>query len=87
MVRAAISVAILLSALSAIAAPATMNDSSSSGQCNTGTVQCCDAVAPAGQENISKLLGYLDIPVEDETTMVGLSCGGSGVSAGGGSEW
>ncbi|KAF8069847.1 fungal hydrophobin-domain-containing protein [Lyophyllum atratum] len=43
-------------------------------QCNTGEVQCCNSLKNASDENVSSLLGFLNIAVQDLTAQVGLGC-------------
>ncbi|KAI0930636.1 hypothetical protein AcW1_003605 [Taiwanofungus camphoratus] len=73
-------VLVLAFALSALSAP-----QSSSSQCDSGTIQCCDTVAPAYSASVAPVLKALKINVDDENKQVALGCGGSAVGVGAGS--
>lgn len=75
-------VLVLAFALSALSAP-----QSSSSQCDSGTIQCCDTVAPAYSASVAPVLKALKINVDDENKQVALGCGGSAVGVGAGSSW
>ncbi len=44
------------------------------GQCNTGPVQCCNSVEPAGSPSAAPLLGSLGVLPRDLNTPIGLTC-------------
>ncbi|KAL4245050.1 Hydrophobin [Abortiporus biennis] len=54
--------------------PSSGGSSNSGGQCNTGPVQCCNSVQPAGGKDASTLLGSLGIVLQDLNVPVGLTC-------------
>ncbi|KAG8216644.1 hydrophobin [Butyriboletus roseoflavus] len=45
-------------------------------QCDTGSMQCCQSMQPAGSPALSVLASLLglDLPVADDDTQVGLQC-------------
>ncbi|KAF7792898.1 hypothetical protein EIP86_004000 [Pleurotus ostreatoroseus] len=45
-----------------------------SGQCNTGPIQCCNEVKSASDPAASALLGLLGIVLSDLDVLVGLTC-------------
>ncbi|KAH8822442.1 fungal hydrophobin, partial [Flagelloscypha sp. PMI_526] len=45
-----------------------------SGQCNTGSIQCCNSVTKADDENASKIIHSLSIQDVVGNTAVGLNC-------------
>ncbi|KAF5310400.1 hypothetical protein D9758_016957 [Tetrapyrgos nigripes] len=44
------------------------------GQCNTGPIQCCNAVRPASDPVVYALLRLLGIVVQDPNLPVGVTC-------------
>ncbi|KAH7913048.1 fungal hydrophobin-domain-containing protein [Hygrophoropsis aurantiaca] len=62
----------LLFALLAAASPA--REIAARGQCNTGSIQCCNTLQSASSNQVAGLLGLLGIVVGDITGQVGLNC-------------
>ncbi|ETW78296.1 hydrophobin-like protein [Heterobasidion irregulare TC 32-1] len=65
---------------------ATTKPSQSAAACNTGSIQCCNALQSAGAPGISVILGLLGIKVGDVNAIVGFGCapitvGGAGAGA------
>ncbi|KAI0653912.1 fungal hydrophobin [Cubamyces menziesii] len=53
------------------------------GDCNTGSIQCCNDVRDSNDNAVAVLLGLLGLSAGDVTGQVGLQCSGiSGVGAG-----
>ncbi|KAH9849350.1 fungal hydrophobin [Lenzites betulinus] len=53
------------------------------GDCNTGSIQCCNSVHSTNENAIGALLSLLGLDAGDVTGQVGLQCSGiSGVGAG-----
>ncbi|KAF5322781.1 hypothetical protein D9619_000600 [Psilocybe cf. subviscida] len=44
------------------------------GQCSTGTAQCCNSVQAANSPSVATLLGLLGIVVSTVTAQVGVTC-------------
>jgi hypothetical protein len=44
------------------------------GQCATGSLQCCDSLQNADSPSIATLLGLLGVVVSDVTAQVGVTC-------------
>ncbi|KAK7460981.1 hypothetical protein VKT23_008909 [Stygiomarasmius scandens] len=44
------------------------------GQCNTGSLQCCDSVEDAHSDTVQTLLALLGAEVGDITGQVGVTC-------------
>ncbi|KAF8915272.1 hydrophobin-251 [Mucidula mucida] len=73
----------------AAASPLQARGGGGGGDCNTGSLQCCNTVQSASDPSTSTLLGLLGIVLGDITAMVGLGCspislvgiGGSSCSA------
>ncbi|KJA19424.1 hypothetical protein HYPSUDRAFT_1095993 [Hypholoma sublateritium FD-334 SS-4] len=65
-----------LSALTtlALAAFSVADSASSSNQCDTGSLQCCNSVQAADTRAASALLTLLGVSVQDVTGLVGLTC-------------
>ncbi|KAJ6514709.1 hydrophobin 2 [Mycena vulgaris] len=57
----------------AVATP-TRRAGTTSGDCTTGPVQCCDSSATAGSSAAAELLRLLGIQVQDTDVLVGLTC-------------
>jgi len=57
------------------------------GQCNTGTLQCCNSVQSANSSAVATLLGLLGIPIQGVTGLVGVTCSPLSVIGVGGSGW
>jgi hypothetical protein len=73
-------------ALVASAAP-TPGDAPSSGNCNVGSVQCCNSVQDSKSAGIAALLGLLGIDVQNVTGQVGVTCTPIDVIGLGGNSW
>lgn len=58
-------------ALLAVASPTTQ---ASSGQCNTGKLQCCQSVQSSSTPGVSSLLGLLGVVLGGVNVPVGLTC-------------
>ncbi|KAL0948415.1 hypothetical protein HGRIS_010996 [Hohenbuehelia grisea] len=73
-------------ALVFLASVAVMVSAQAAGQCNTGTLQCCDNLQNANSANVAGLLGSIGVPVQGVTGLVGLNCNPiTGIGVGGGS--
>ncbi|KAH7905554.1 fungal hydrophobin-domain-containing protein [Hygrophoropsis aurantiaca] len=59
-------------ALLAVATPT--NVARQSGECNTGSISCCNSVQAADSSAVTTILGLLGIVLGDVTGLVGLSC-------------
>ncbi|KJA19437.1 hypothetical protein HYPSUDRAFT_95468, partial [Hypholoma sublateritium FD-334 SS-4] len=58
----------------ALAAFAAAGSASSSSQCDTGSLQCCNSVQQGNAPAAAALLGVLGIVLQDVTAQVGLTC-------------
>ncbi|KAK1215708.1 hypothetical protein PQX77_021670 [Marasmius sp. AFHP31] len=58
-------------------------EGSTGGQCNTGTLQCCNSVTTAKDPVASLLIGLLGIVLQDVNVGVGLTCSPITVIGGG----
>ncbi|KAI0093406.1 fungal hydrophobin-domain-containing protein [Irpex rosettiformis] len=56
-----------------VTAPATTT-TISSGNCNTGPIQCCQSVQSANTPAVTTLLGLLGVVLSDLDVLVGLTC-------------
>ncbi|KAI0826132.1 fungal hydrophobin-domain-containing protein [Irpex lacteus] len=56
-----------------VTAPATTT-TISAGNCNTGSIQCCNSVESANSSAASTILGLLGIVLTDPSVLVGLTC-------------
>ncbi|KAF5350883.1 hypothetical protein D9758_010487 [Tetrapyrgos nigripes] len=54
--------------------PTTTTVSSGGGQCNTGSLQCCNSVQKASSSSVGLLLGLLGIVLSDLNVLVGVTC-------------
>ncbi|KAI0930637.1 hypothetical protein AcV5_007300 [Taiwanofungus camphoratus] len=73
-------------ALSALATPGGSDGGSNPSQCDSGTILCCDNVAPASCDTVKPMLSALKIQVDDDSTPIGTGCGSGGLlGIGGGS--
>ncbi|CDO68556.1 hypothetical protein BN946_scf184998.g53 [Trametes cinnabarina] len=61
-------------ALALIGAASAMPSYSSSAQCSSGSMHCCNDVQPASSDPISALLKSLEIRDIDSSSSVGVSC-------------
>ncbi|THU77680.1 hydrophobin-domain-containing protein [Dendrothele bispora CBS 962.96] len=46
----------------------------SGGQCNTGSLQCCNSVQKASSSGVGLLLGLLGVVLGDVNVLVGVTC-------------
>ncbi|KAK7460570.1 sc3 hydrophobin [Stygiomarasmius scandens] len=46
----------------------------SAGQCNTGSIQCCNSVQKASSSSVGLLLGLLGVVLGDLNVLVGVTC-------------
>ncbi|EEB91131.1 hypothetical protein MPER_10560 [Moniliophthora perniciosa FA553] len=60
--------------LFALAALTSVVVATGSSKCNTGDIQCCNTVDKASNKDIQKLLGLLNIGVQDLNVPIGLNC-------------
>ncbi|KAL7284177.1 hypothetical protein ACG7TL_001459 [Trametes sanguinea] len=74
-----------VSALAVLALPllAAANPVRRDGNCNTGSMQCCNSVHETNENAVSVLLSLLGLDASSLTGQVGIQCSGiSGVGAG-----
>ncbi|CDO70110.1 hypothetical protein BN946_scf184806.g37 [Trametes cinnabarina] len=74
-----------VSALAVLALPllATATPVRRGGNCNTGSIQCCNSVHDTKEDAVSALLGLLGLDVNSISGKVGIQCSGiSGVGVG-----
>ncbi|KAN0094592.1 Fungal hydrophobin domain containing protein [Tylopilus felleus] len=58
----------------ASALPSALKVRSSSSECNTGPIQCCNSVQSSNNEIIGELFGFLGLPLPAGGTQVGFTC-------------
>ncbi|KAL0948412.1 hypothetical protein HGRIS_010993 [Hohenbuehelia grisea] len=64
----------------------TLASAQSAGQCNTGTLQCCNSVQNANSASFAGLLGAIGVPLQGVTGLIGFTCSPiTGIGVGGGS--
>ncbi|KAK7681934.1 hypothetical protein QCA50_014896 [Cerrena zonata] len=70
-----LSLTLLALPLLAVATPLTTRwGGEPASSCTTGPVQCCDTVTTANNAAAAKVLGLLEIVVQDLNVLVGLTC-------------
>ncbi|KAL5480463.1 hypothetical protein ACEPAI_1733 [Sanghuangporus weigelae] len=69
--KVATTILAIASAAVAVAIPAPVP---SSGSCSTGTMQCCDSIAPNDSTNSQTLAGLIPIGLVGTSVPVGLNC-------------
>ncbi|KAN0094593.1 Fungal hydrophobin domain containing protein [Tylopilus felleus] len=58
----------------ASALPSALKVRSSSSECDTGSIQCCNSVQSSDTEVIDELFGFLGLPLPAAGTQVGFTC-------------
>ncbi|ESK88584.1 hydrophobin 2 [Moniliophthora roreri MCA 2997] len=58
----------------ALAVPTPGGHGHGGSKCNTGDIQCCNTVDNSHNKDIEKLLGLLNIGVQDLNVPIGLNC-------------
>ena len=58
----------------AVLAVATPVPDDGAGQCNVGSLQCCDSVQSSDNKSVQNLLGLLGVALDGLTVPVGLTC-------------
>ena len=58
----------------AVLAVATPVPGDGAGQCNVGSLQCCDSVQSSDNPSVQNLLGLLGVALDGLTIPVGLTC-------------